>query len=960
MAAPPPQGQMDIPVIVKRFKSYVLSECRDQLMVIMAHSDGTKHFGVYVSIQDLFSVDPELGNVVLNRSLQTTSLMDIALKEAQEAIYNVLPDDDGRSMLSIKELCHCRVYDLPPVPEFHKPSVGLIRSADLGRLVQFSGTVLRTGSIKMLEAEKEFECQNNRCRCRFKVKADIEQGGTMELPTKCPSNGSRGKCKSTVFKPVEGTVVCCDYQEIQVQERIQMLKVGTMPRSISVILLNDLVDMCKAGDDIVITGVVRQRWKPLIRDGTCEVGMIVVGLSVRLVSEKDNDRFLTDELVQKFQKYWQFFYQIQQRPFLGRNIIVSSICPNLYGLYLVKLSLLLILIGGVSNRSSEKNPVRGQSHLLVVGDSSTGKSQLLLFASKIAIRSVMTTGLGTTSAGLTCSAVRDGGEWMLEGGALVLGDRGVCCIDDFNSIREHDRATIHEAMEQQRLSVAKAGIMTTLNTRTIVIATCNPRGKYDVSQDLSVNTSIASPLLSRFDLILLLLDNSNKKWDSEVVNFVLNSNINMSSDGFKYSARYRSPLWSVDELKGYILFVQRTFHPFLSAPAQLIFTRYYQYVRGHNTSGTPATVRLLESLVRLGQAHARLMMRDRVVTMDAVVAVLLMEASVLGTGLLDINNLLYVDFPTDCEAEYLNLESQVLVKLGLDGDVSPTRFDEFQEVAVEKEGEAQRGDVLSVKAAEVSSVNSPPVKSVESQSPVRSMPSSVRSTSMPQSPMKPASIHQSPMKPASIHQSPMKPASIHQSPIKPSSIPPMKPTTISQSPIKPSLHQSPIKPASIHQPPIRPPSPQNPTPSPMKPPMNPTSQPTPHLPTPVSQPTLPQSTNLTTQTYSQQLSFDAEDEELIRLLEQEEASMSQANAQSKDVAKLLPHSEIERLFDVSQVEQSQNSTLPLESSLREDVFRLSVDRPSEEQSHDLEQPAPVSLTFDDMDDLIGDDLKGFL
>ena len=281
----------------------------------------------------------------------------------------------------------------------------------------------------------------------------------------------------------------------------------------------------------------------------------------------------------------------------------------------------------------------------------------------------------------------------------------------------------------------------------------------------------------------------------------------------------------------------------------------------------------------------------------------------------------------------------------------------------------------------MSSVNSPPVKSVESQSPVGSIPSSyVRSNSIHQSPMKPPSIHQSPMKPPSIHQSPMIPPSIHQSPmippsihqspvippsihqspIKPSSIPPMKPTTISQSPIKPSLHQSPIKPASIHQPPIRPPSPQIPTPSPMKPPMNPTSQPTPHLPTPVSQPTLPQSTNLTTQTYSQQLSFDAEDEELIRLLEQEEASMSQANAQSKDVAKLLPHSEIERLFDVSQVEQSQNSTLPLESSLREDVFRLSVDRPSEEQSHDLEQPAPVSLTFDDMDDLIGDDLKGFL
>lgn len=119
----------------------------------------------------------------------------------------------------------------------------------------------------------------------------------------------------------------------------------------------------------------------------------------------------------------------------------------------VKLSLLLILIGGVSSTSDEQNPVRGQSHLLIVGDSSTGKSQLLLFAGKIAIRSVMTTGLGTTSAGLTCSAVKDSGEWMLEGGALVLGDRGVCCIDEFDAIREHDRATIHEVRRSEYIHI---------------------------------------------------------------------------------------------------------------------------------------------------------------------------------------------------------------------------------------------------------------------------------------------------------------------------------------------------------------------------------------------------------------------------------------------------------------------------------------------------------------------------
>ena len=189
-------------------------------------------------------------------------------------------------------------------------------------------------------------------------------------------------------------------------------------------------------------------------------------------------------------------------------------------------------------------------------------------------------------------------------------------------------------MEQQRLSVAKAGIVTTLNTRTVVIASCNSRGKYDASQDLSVNTSIATPLLSRFDLILLLLDNSNKNWDNSAVNFILNMSINSQTLTSSYSSRYQSTLWSIEELKAYILFVQQQFKPKLSSSAQRILTRYYQYVRSHNRSVAQVTVRLLESLIRLAQAHARLMMRNLVQTMDAVVVVLLMEASVVGTGLL--------------------------------------------------------------------------------------------------------------------------------------------------------------------------------------------------------------------------------------------------------------------------------------------------------------------------------------
>ncbi|KAJ1882404.1 DNA helicase mcm9 [Coemansia sp. RSA 486] len=468
-------------------------------------------------------------------------------------------------------------------------------------------------------------------------------------------------CASTGFMPTTpDPEACVDYQEIKVQELAGTLSMGTIPRAIWVVLEGDIVDRAKSGDHVTVTGVVLYRWRAPIAGERPDISVVLRASSVKVrsgdtVVDGDASR---DEQLDVFGRFWA---QNAGKPMAARDQVVAAMCPRVYGLHSVKLAVLLVLLGGVARADSRGMRVRGEAHLLLVGDPGTAKSQFLKFSARLVARSVLTTGVGSTSAGLTVTAVRDGAEWQLEAGALVLADRGICCIDEFGSIREADKATVLEAMEQQSISVAKAGIVCKLNARCSVLAAMNPKGKYDKEAPLTVNTALSSPLLSRFDLIMVLLDSRNDAWDARVADFLLQGTdpvANADGGGF----------WSFDRLRAYVACVKTRLEPRASAAAERVLTRYYQLQRQRDpASSARTTIRLLESLIRLAQAHARLMFRDAALLCDAVVAVVLMESTMLTASLLGATDALHTSFPDDADAAYAETEALVLTKLGLEG-----------------------------------------------------------------------------------------------------------------------------------------------------------------------------------------------------------------------------------------------------------------------------------------------------
>ncbi|KRY42700.1 DNA helicase MCM9, partial [Trichinella spiralis] len=574
-----------------------------------------------------------------------------------------------------KEAVHFRLMAHQSNAPFHRQKSEM--DSLLGCLITLKGAITKVSQLRLIQTRKEMKCR--RCGYKFFYDASFDQCYRLTNPKSCPSPVG---CGSTKFEDIitagsPPITFCRRYQEVKLHDVSNLANSGPLNESVVVALEEELVDSCRLGEVVLITGILCRRCQPLKKLQEPRFQIVLRATHVASAPKSQNLEMAHD-VIEEFKEFWSNY---EQTPIVGRNVILSNFCPGMYQMYLVKLAVLLVIIGGVSRRSESGTMLRGDCHLLLIGDPGTGKSQFLKYAAKLASNSVYTTGIGTTNAGLTCSAVKEEGDWQLEAGALPLADGGICCIDEFSTMREAEKDAIREAMEQQTVSVAKAGLVTKLNCKCSVIAACNFQETVG-SRSATVDCNLSSPLMSRFDVILYLRQSSDKEWCPKICAHLLYEQVASASASFRQSsvdssnASGSSLFWTFDKIKTYIKVV-KSIEPSISEGAEkfdypcIVLTQYFMKQRSNvNREEGLTTVRMLDSLIRLAQAHARLMFRDIVTVQDALMATIFIELTLKDLSLLVTPDPLQSVFPSDPEADYKQFEMLMLEVLGLDGQLN--------------------------------------------------------------------------------------------------------------------------------------------------------------------------------------------------------------------------------------------------------------------------------------------------
>ncbi|KAF1809331.1 DNA replication licensing factor mcm2 [Eremomyces bilateralis CBS 781.70] len=497
---------------------------------------------------------------------------------------------------------HVRITDLPV-----RYTLRQLRQTHLNCLVRVSGVVTRRSGVFPQLKYIKFDCVN--CGA---VLGPFPQESNIEVKISfCQYCQKRGpftlNSEKTVYR---------NYQKLTLQESPGTVPAGRLPRHREIILLWDLIDSAKPGEEIEVTGTYRNNYDASLNNKNGFPVFATILEANHVV--KSHDQLAGFRLTEEDERQIR---ALSKDP----NIIdklINSIAPSIYGHTDIKTAVALSLFGGVSKEAQGKHIIRGDINVLLLGDPGTAKSQVLKYVEKTAHRAVFATGQGASAVGLTASVRRDPltSEWTLEGGALVLADKGTCLIDEFDKMNDQDRTSIHEAMEQQTISISKAGIVTTLQARCAIVAAANPiGGRYNSTIPFSQNVELTEPILSRFDILCVVRDTVEPEEDERLANFVVNSHgrahASMTNpDGMDVESPPAHTEGQIPQelLRKYILYARERCRPKLYQIDRDKIARLFADMRRESlaTGAYPITIRHLEAIMRTCEAFCKMRLSE--------------------------------------------------------------------------------------------------------------------------------------------------------------------------------------------------------------------------------------------------------------------------------------------------------------------------------------------------------------
>ena len=502
-----------------------------------------------------------------------------------------------------------------------------LRSENIGHLIKIKGVITKRTTVYPKMKVAYFTCTKCGERNGPFTYSGIDDEINIGTCPVCQSNGP--------YRLESDQCVYRNYQRITIQESPGTVPPGRVPRQKEVILTNDLVDIARPGDEVEITGIYKSKndYSANLKNSFPVFTTFIEANCIKRLNDIEVSELTEEDKIE--------LRRLAKKQNI-RELIFNSIAPSIYGNDFIKKALAIAMFGGVAKDPQGKHKIRGDINVLLLGDPGTAKSQFLKYIQKVFSRSVYTTGKGASAVGLTAGVHKDPvtKEWTLEGGALVLADKGLCLIDEFDKMNDQDRTSIHEAMEQQSISISKAGIVTSLQARCSVIAAANPiKGRYDNLLSFGDNVELTDPILSRFDILCVVKDQVDPVIDNQLATFVINSHI-MSHPGSKgkkdealLEDTYREAKETLAQemLKKYILYARKYVQPKLTELNKNKVAQFYAELRkeSEKVGGISIAVRHLESLLRIAEASAKMQLREIVRSDDIDFAIQIMLESFL-------------------------------------------------------------------------------------------------------------------------------------------------------------------------------------------------------------------------------------------------------------------------------------------------------------------------------------------